>query len=210
MTQLRLIGSLTSHILCGVALVAQTSALNARKPSETPQTVHLLFVEDQEDGHRVKDALTDNEYHQHVKAHEATLRAMLAAGQITSGGDFRDAAVIFQHGDTADDCLIAHILAMEAMARGTAAATLDRYLQFSKQAQVFGTQYISDAKVPIAVHTGASPFPLGRTLEPYNENFLSDSVRTDFCVPVLAHQKQNVAMFNRGEWPRATMHPPCD
>jgi hypothetical protein len=49
--QLRLIGSLTSVALCGVALVAQTSAPNAQKPSETPKTVHQLFVEDQDDTH---------------------------------------------------------------------------------------------------------------------------------------------------------------
>jgi hypothetical protein len=41
-----------------------------------------------------------------------------------------------------------------------------------------------------------APFLSGRTLAPYNEQFLPDSVRLDFCVPVLAQQKQNVATFN--------------
>ena len=102
---------------------------------------------------------------------------------------------------------------MEAMVRGSAsakwiaAATLDRYLQFVKQPQVFGTQYTMDPTHP--VHVAGAPFPSGRTLEPYNESFLSDSIRTDFCVPTLAQQKQNVAMFNAGKWPRDTMHPRC-
>jgi hypothetical protein len=140
---------------------------------------------------------------------------MLAAGEIRTGDDFRDASYIFQHSDKPDDCLFAHILAMEAVFRGTtaarfiAAATLDRYLQFTKQPQVFGTQYITDPKAPIPIHTAASPFQFGRTLEPYNESFLPDAVRTDFCVPILAQQYANVAMFNTGKWPRETMHPPC-
>jgi hypothetical protein len=148
-----------------------------------------------------------------VKVRQATLRTMLAAAQLTSGNDFMDAAYIFQHGVTAEDCLFAHILAMEAIARGTpaakfiAAATLDRYLQFSKQPQVFGTQYIMDPTHP--VHVAGAPFPSGRTLEPYIDSFLPDSVRTDFCVPTLAEQKQNIVMFNAGKWPRETMHPPC-
>ena len=211
--QLRSIASLTVLALYGVTLVAQTGVPNAQNPSETPTAVHKLFVEDQEDTRTIKDAVTDGEYHQRVRARQATLRTMLAAGQITSGDDFMDAAYIFQHGDTPEACLFAHILAMEAIARGTAsakfiaAATLDRYLQFTKQPQIFGTQYILDPTHP--VHAAGSPFPSGRTLEPYNESFLSDSVRTDFCVPILAQQEQNVAMFNAGKWPRETMHPPC-
>lgn len=47
------------------------------------------------------------------------------------------------------------------------------------------------------------------TLEAYNDSFLSDSVRTDFCVPTLAQQKQNIAMFNAGKWPRETMRLSC-
>jgi hypothetical protein len=185
--QLRLIASLTFLALCSVAVVAQTSAPNTPKPPETPSAVHRLYVEDQEDTKTIKDEATNAEYLQRLTVRQETLRTMLAAGQPTSGDDFLEAAFIFQHGDTADDCLFAHILAMEAMARGRAsarwiaAATLDRYLQFSKQPQVFGTQYIMDPTHP--VHVAGAPFPSGRTLGPYNDSFLSDSVRTDFCVP---------------------------
>jgi hypothetical protein len=214
--QLRLIGSLTSLTLCSVALVAQTSIPNAQTAKETPKTVHQIFVEDQDDTHGPNGPrFTEEEYQQRVKAREATLREMLASGQIKTGDDFRDASFIFQHGDTAEDFLFAHILAMEAMVRGTTAAkwmvaaTLDRYLQVTKQPQVFGTQYITDRNVPLPVHPSGLPLPFGRTLEPYNENFLSDAVRTDFCVPTLAQQKENIAMFNAGKWPRETMHPPC-
>lgn len=216
---LRLIGSLASFALCSLALAAQNSVPDAQKPPAAPKTVHQLWVEDQDDlsgGANGGPRFPEEEYRNRVKARQVSLRAMLAAGEIKTGDDFRDAAYLFQHSDDANDCLFAHILAMEAMARGTtaarfiAAATLDRYLQFTRQSQVFGTQYQVDRNVPLTVHNSGLPLPYGRTLAPYDETFLSDFVRSDFCVPVLAQQKQNVAMFNRGEWPRATMHPPCN
>jgi hypothetical protein len=211
--QLRLARSLTFLTFCNVVAVAQTSAPQTPNPSETPSAVHRLFVEDQEDTKTIKDEATNAEYLQRVKVREKALKSMMEAGQITSGGDFLEAAFIFQHGDNADDCLFAHILAMDAMVRGSAtarwiaAATLDRYLQFIKQPQIFGTQYNMDQTHPVLA--AGARFPFGRTLEPYSDSLLSDSVRTDFCVPTLAQQKQNVAMFNSGKWPRETMHPPC-
>jgi hypothetical protein len=213
MMQLRLIGSITSLILCSLSLSAQTSDPNSQKPPEPRKSAHQLYVEDQEDTRTIKDAVTQNIYLQHVKVRQASLRASLAAGEVKTGDDFVEAAYIFQHGDTPDDFLFAHILAMEGMARGIvsakwiAAATLDRYLQAIKQPQVFGTNYILDPTHP--VNAPSAPFPSGRTLEPYNDNFLSDSLRTDFCVPSLTQQQQNIAMFNAGNWPRETMHPPC-
>jgi len=210
--RLRLFGTWMFVTCCSLTL-AQTSTPDTRKQPEPPTTVHNLFVEDQEDARTIKDEATNSEYLQHVKVREKTLRTMLANSQITSGRDFLEAAVIFQHGDNADDCLFAHILSMEAMERGTAsarwiaAATLDRYLQYVNQPQVFGTQYNDDRTHP--VHLAGAPFPYGKTLQPYNDSFLSDSVRTDFCVPTLVQQGQNVAMFNSGKWPRQTMHPPC-
>lgn len=207
------IGSLMFVSICSVSLVAQTSAPTTATQAETPSAVHKLYVEDQDDTKTIKDEASNAEYLKHVKLRQDTLRTLLASGQVTSGDDFLEAAFIFQHGDAADDCLFAHILAMEAMARGKAsarwmaAATLDRYLQFSKQPQVFGTQYIMDPTHP--VHVAGAPFPSGRTLEPYNESLLSDSLRHDFCVPPLSQQKQNIEMFNAGKWPRGTMRLSC-
>lgn len=206
-------GTLTFLTLYTVALVAQTGASNAATAPEMPSAVHRLYVEDQDDTKTIKDDASNAAYVERVKVRQATLWKMLATGQVTSGDDFLEAAFLFQHGDTADDCLLAHVLAMEAMARGKlsarwmAAATLDRYLQFSKQPQIFGTQYIVDRTQPVRV--AGAPFPFGRTLAPYDEGFLSDSVRMDFCVPALAQQKQNITKFNAGKWPRETMRLSC-
>lgn len=45
---------------------------------------------------------------------------MLDKGEIKRAQDFADAAVLFQHGEIADDYLLAHVLAMEAVIRGNA------------------------------------------------------------------------------------------
>ena len=64
----------------------------------------------------------------------------------------RAGSVVFQHGESADDYLLAHTLAMIAMSKGDptaiwiASATLDRYLGKIGQKQVFGTQYSRDSQ----------------------------------------------------------------
>jgi hypothetical protein len=81
------------------------------------------------------------------EARKARTRALLADGKLRSGKDFHAAAFIFQHGGEPEDFLLAHSLAIAAVARGEtgstwiAAATLDRYLQSIGQPQIYGTQF---------------------------------------------------------------------
>ena len=134
------------------------------------------------------------------------MRALLAGGELKTANDFEEAAFIFQHVEDAEHCLFAHVLAMEAVVKGDAsarwieAATLDRYLQLIKQRQVFGTQYETDPNLPHTVANAQSaPFLTGRTLKPYDKQFLPDFVRLDFCVPTLAQQEKYV-LFVNGQW----------
>jgi hypothetical protein len=68
--------------------------------------------------------------------------------QIFTRGQRHELIPVFQHGRDADDYLLAHILAVQAVVKGDAsskwiaAATLDRYLQAIGHPQVFGTQYL--------------------------------------------------------------------
>ncbi|HEX7693319.1 MAG TPA: hypothetical protein VF409_02455 [Sphingomonas sp.] len=80
-------------------------------------------------------------------ARKGRTKALLDAGLLASGDDYYHAAFVFQHGSEPNDYLLAHTLAMIAVARGRpdanwiAAATLDRYLQRIGQKQIFGTQF---------------------------------------------------------------------
>lgn len=114
-------------------------------------------------------------------ARRARTKALLDAGALQSGDDYYHAAFVFQHGDDANDYLLAHTLAVVAIARGRqdatwiATATLDRYLQRIGQKQVFGTQYTRLQDQPW-------------TQEPYDRTLISDRLRAALGVPDQAAQ----------------------
>jgi hypothetical protein len=102
-------------------------------------------------------------------------RALVAANVLHTGEDYEEASTIFQHGSTAQDALLAHILAIAAISRGAAAtwiaaATLDIYLQRIGQKQIFGTEYSPDPKTTY-------------TQEPYDRELVSDALRQQLGVP---------------------------
>ena len=122
-------------------------------------------------------------------ARRETTRQLLGDGKLHTGDDFERAALIFQHGDSSDDYLLAHTLAIVAVARGQrsavwiAAATLDRYLDSIHQPQIYGTQFHTPG-------TGAT------TQEPYNRDLVSDDLRRQLHVPSQAEQEQQRKQYD--------------
>lgn len=108
------------------------------------------------------------------------VRALLAAGELRAGEDYRLAALVFQHGNEPDDYLLAHTLALVGLARGDrsaawiAAASLDRYLRSIGKPQIFGTQFSRD----------------GLAQQPYDTALISDALRRELGVPPLAVQQE--------------------
>lgn len=148
-------------------------------------------------------------------------RALMSEGKLITAHDFHDAAVIFQHGQTADDYLLAHILAIEAVVKGDAsskwisAATLDRYLQAIGKPQVFGTQYLDHDFLFMQQHK-SDPAAMsnykrkpGMTQQPYNDLLMPDALRLDFCVPKLSQQKANLKEFESGKYPASILASGC-
>jgi hypothetical protein len=205
-------------IACGVVgFAAQMPTAKTQNPPKVSDAIHQLFVEDGEDVTHGISKFSEEQLNARGNARREKVKALLAAGELKTGEDFQEAAFIFQHGNNTDDCLFAHILAMEAVLKGSdeakwiEAATLDRYLQSIGQPQVFGTQYPLDPNLPHQAHPAVGSqgaFRAGRTLAPYNEQFLPDTARLYFCVPALAQQKENLAMFNAGKRPTDTMRAP--
>jgi hypothetical protein len=111
-------------------------------------------------------------------------RALLDAGALHAAGDYRKAAFVFQHGDGPDDFLLAHTLALVAVAKGDqgaawiAAATLDRYLQSMHHPQIYGTQFLT---------SGAR-----MTQGTYNRALVSDALRIELGVPTIAAQLEQM------------------
>ena len=117
------------------------------------------------------------------RARQTRTRQLLASGALKTGDDYYHAAMVFQHGNAADDHLLAHALSVAAAARGRgnaawlAAATLDRYLQTIGRPQIYGTQY--ETPQP----------PEEMTQEPYNRALIPDALRTALNVPTQAEQE---------------------
>jgi hypothetical protein len=112
---------------------------------------------------------------------------LLLQGKIVTGKDYERAAFVYQHGDTSDDILMAHVLAVTSIGKGNlearwiAAAALDRFLHRVGQPQIFGTQFTTknlDAAKP------------DWTMEPYNRTLLSPALREANCVPDLDYQQE--------------------
>lgn len=117
------------------------------------------------------------------EARRAATTRLLASGRLHNGEDFEEAAFIFQHGTTADDYLLAHTLALAAVAKGDAgaawiaAATLDRYLQTIGKPQIYGTQYrVVNGKPGSA--------------EPFRRDLISDALRHQIGVRSIADQEK--------------------
>src|SRR5262245_12900923 len=115
-------------------------------------------------------------------------RNLLAHDQLHTSEDFRGAAFVFQHGDKPDDYLLAHTLAMIAVAKGDngalwiASATLDRYLQSIHRPQIYGTQYVGkQGKM---------------TQGSFTHEFISDSLRAELGVPALSNQQEQLKEMN--------------
>ena len=139
-----------------------------------------IFDEDQaarQNWQKLTEAQRDNLVVQDALRRKRT-RVLLDAGKLQAGEDFRRAAFVFQHGDTPEDFLFAHTLAVVALsmgdsdARWIAAATLDRYLTAIGKAQIYGTQFNRAA-----------------SQEPYDRTLISDGLRMALNVPPVAQQR---------------------
>ncbi|HEX4272309.1 MAG TPA: hypothetical protein VHZ32_13020 [Rhizomicrobium sp.] len=125
------------------------------------------------------------------------VRELLAKDALKTAMDFEKAAFIFQHGDTPDDFLLAHTLAIVAVAKGRptalwiASATLDRYLQHIGQKQIYGTQY------QILDRQGRPGLDGHWSQEPYDRNLISDTLRHDIGMPSQAEQRVQFEKYQR-------------
>ncbi len=138
-----------------------------------------LFDADQAD--RVARPIDWSKVDPRDRERRSRTKDLLAAGMLHTGADFEHAAFVFQHGSLPDDYLMAHTLALVAVARGRAsaswiaAATLDRYLQTIGRDQIYGTQYRHESGSPV-------------TQDPYDRILIPDALRSELGVPTIAEQ----------------------
>jgi hypothetical protein len=179
-----LLGNLLFLVL-GLVFLYQGRAQTAAQPSEMDR----IFADDQR-ARRPPDPSGPSQLYKTDAERQVATRNLLAAGQLKTGKEFREAAFIFQHSHEPDDYLLAHTLAVIATAKGDqsaswiAAATLDRYLMAIGKSQIYGTQYMTPAGLPV-------------TQEPYNRALISDTLRKELGVPALADQEIQRKQFEK-------------
>jgi hypothetical protein len=131
---------------------------------------------------------------------QARVYELVKGDELSVAEDFYHAAMVLQHGDTAEDVLVAHILATVAGFMGDergpwlSAASLDRYLLRTRMPQRLGTQYVKPgAEDPFEIDS-SQPWSQG----PY-VRWLPDSVRKVLGVESLADQAKRVETMNARE-----------
>ncbi|WP_295191772.1 hypothetical protein [uncultured Brevundimonas sp.] len=186
-----------SRLSCAAAMsaVVLAFAVPALAQETSPQNnaeMAAIFAADQAIRQVAPEKFRDRAFVNEMLAADAArrvqTRALLDAGALRTGEDYRAAAFVFQHGSTPEDYLLAHTLAVAATARGAdgswiAAATLDRYLQMIGKSQIYGTQTRKTNDAPA-------------TLEPYDRALIPDSLRTALAVPPQADQDARLAAVN--------------
>ena len=118
----------------------------------------------------------------------------LRSGRIRTANDYYHAAMVFQHGESADDIRLAFSLAWAGAqmntrhkdrARWLSAAAWDRIMMRLQKPQWYGTQYVADDP--------NSEFRLYRI----DEDAVTDQERRRLNVPVLSEAKKRVEFLNR-------------
>jgi hypothetical protein len=186
-------------LICFVSISPAASAPAAEEPSN----VEMRSIFDADQGVR-SDSTAFYKNAARIASEDATRRArtrqLLDSGALRSGDDYYEAAFVFQHGDKPADFLLAHTLAMVAVAKGRsdalwiASATLDRYLQNIGQPQIYGTQYKSSWDFV----AGAPDMSKAVTTQaPYDRSLVPDALREALHVPSLKEQEARRAEMER-------------
>jgi hypothetical protein len=123
------------------------------------------------------------------KQREARVKELYDKGRLRTGADYYHVAMVLQHGQKADDYLLAHELCIVAIAKGEqralwlAAASEDRFLMNLGRPQRFGTQYRAEGVDKLMRLYRVGPG-------------VTDELRRAFHAPSLSEAKAREALFN--------------
>lgn len=146
-----------------------------------------LFDEDQA-ARQNQDVDWDTLDKEDAERREAVLR-LLTDGEVRTGLDYFNAAIIFQHGETVEDIRLAHSLATISATLGferanwLKAASWDRILMYFEQPQWYGTQFTVDDSGNWELYD----------VEP---DLINDEQRAEWFVPPLEESKARAEARN--------------
>jgi hypothetical protein len=196
--KIRTASLIASTIIISMSSCLQSSAAPLNNPTPKSEGIQLLYEADQADRVKIESSGSGTwqmqemiKISQRDAERRKRTRELLNDGKLRSADDYYHAAMVMQHGDQADEYLLAHILATASLKLGReksawlAAASLDRYLMKIGQPQLFGSQF-----------NNPQPSDLSKwTNEPYNEKIVSDSLRKIYYQPTLEETKNRLELL---------------
>lgn len=132
------------------------------------------------------DVVSKRDSLRRVRVHQ-----LIDSGKVNTGNDFKNAAMVFQHGNDSVDYGMAVSLMKTAIEKDTTinkwlfAAATDRYLLSKDEPQIYGTQYQKFGK--------DAPWQIGKI----DTTKISDAERIAYGVETLAQQREKVKRLNR-------------
>jgi hypothetical protein len=193
-----------SHTFLAALLLLIAVRSNAAEPADSAE-LKQIYEADQQDREAPVGGVDWKAVGPRDAARRKRVRDLIDQAAVRTGKDYERAAMVFQHGDTPEDILFAHVLAVTALGKGNtaarwlAAASLDRYLHRLGKPQIFGTQFTNQ-------DVGSQQ---GWTMEPYNRRLLAPSLLQANCVPGRDDQAEMLNAIRRGEEPPAPKRKPC-
>lgn len=147
-----------------------------------------IYQNDQND--RMTDDIDWFEVSKNDSLRRVRVHQLLDSGKVNTGMDYKNAAMVFQHGNDSTDYGLAVKLMKKAIERDTTinkwlfAAATDRYLLSKGEPQIYGTQYQK---------MGDEPWKRGEI----DTTKISDLERIEYGVETLAQQREKVKQMNK-------------
>ena len=158
----------------GSTLLAQKPPKKDDAQAVVSRELAELYRDDQKDQNDPTwTADNDVEFSKRQKIRRDRVMQYVTTGQLASAEDWNHAAMLLQHGQSADDYLLAHVLAVPPATQKLpfsefmSAATLDRFLQTVGRPQIFATQT-----------AGADP-ATAPLMEPFDDS-MSNTIRAAY------------------------------
>ena len=187
---MRWIAALFVTFLVAPASAQDSARTDAPVPLDNP-LLRRLFDEDQDDR---KTGTIDADMAKRDAQRREQVLGELRSGRLRNANDYYRAAMVFQHGESADEIRLAFSLAWTSAQMGgkkkdralwLSAAAWDRIMMRLQKPQWYGTQH--------AANDAGSEFSLYQI----DEDAVTDQERTRMNVPVLSEAKKRVELVNK-------------
>jgi hypothetical protein len=183
---------LTVALVAGVVVWApEALSRSALRQGSGVDSAELRRLRDEDQADRAPKSIDWTVVGPRDRTRLARVKELYLAGGMQTANDYYNGALVLQHGEAAEDFLLAHEFCVAAMMLGKndrassslAAAAEDRFLMNIGRPQRFGTQFRSEGAGPLRLYDVGDG--------------VTDDLRRVMAVPSLAEAKATEAELNK-------------